>query len=108
MNFYEFGYEELKKRGMFDEQAHEVMERVVLNSHSNENSVHWDMRDRWSDNINNYPPMLQPIVFMGIEPIALEYIKEKCPNAWFRPMFDKEHPLRKKFEEEQLNKKVKE
>lgn len=30
MNFYEFGYEELKKRGMFGSQAHEVMERVVF------------------------------------------------------------------------------
>lgn len=99
MNFYEFGVDELKKRGMFESQANEVMDKAVLESHDNENSVNREMRDRWGDSIDAYPPMMKALVFMGIEPIALEYIKEKCPEAWFRPIFDKDHPLRKEFEE---------
>lgn len=101
MNFYEFGVNEMKNRGMFKNQAEEVMQNVISDSESNAESVNREMEGRWGDSIDDYPPMLKVTVFMGIEPFALEYIKKNCPEAWFRPMFDRDHPLRKKFEEQQ-------
>jgi len=98
MNFYELGIKELTSRGMFDNQAKEVMDRVVEDS-KNKDSANNSMNSRWTDDIDGYPAPMKVVIYMGIEPIALEYIKEKIPEAWFRPMFDKEHPVRKQFED---------
>lgn len=91
MTFYEFGMKELQSRGMFTTQAENVMKNVIA-----ENT---QMGLRWNDNISDYPPMMKNIIWMSIENEALNYIKISCPEAWFRPVFDKDHPLRKQFEE---------
>lgn len=93
MNFYKFGISELKNRGMFPTQAVAIMQKEV-----EENK---EMTERWGEDTSYYPPMMKNILWMGIEQKALEYIKENCPEAWFRPVFDPEHPLRKQFEESQ-------
>jgi len=90
MTFYEFGIKRLTEWGMFDNQAKEVMLREM---ETNE-----PMQGRWMENMESYPDIAKNIIWMGIEYTALEYIKEKCPEAWFRPLFDKNHPLRKEFE----------
>ena len=91
MNFYDFCIGELVNRGMFENQAKEVMQRVM----TKENDT---MAGRWQDKVSDYPPALKGVIWMGVEHETLEYIKENCPEAWFRPVFDKDHPMRKEFE----------
>jgi hypothetical protein len=88
---------------MFPEQAKEIMETVVKDSRSNPGSINRCMNDRWYENVDDYLPMILHLLFNGIEPFVLVYIKEKCPEAWFRPIFDRNHPLRIKYEEENKN-----
>ncbi len=102
MKVYDYFVNHLEQMGMFKSQATEVMNKVVTESRENVESINREFKDRWGDDSNDYPPICLNLVFMGIEPIALEYIKETCPEAWFRPIFDKEHPLRKEFEATKL------
>lgn len=95
MNFYDYFIKQLTERGVFKNQAEEIMEKVMTNNPM--------MEGRWSERTSNYPENLTNIIWMGIEDEALKYIKENCPQAWFRPMFDKEHPLRKEFEKQICN-----
>ena len=90
MTFYKFGTSELQKRGMFNSQAETVMQKVVAQNDQ--------MDGRWNEDISEYPPMMKNLIWINIENEALKYIKKHCPEAWFRPVFDNEHPLRKKFE----------
>jgi len=98
MTFYEFGIKDLVSKGMFDIQATEVMNRVVIDS-KNKDSANNAMNGRWDDKVEDYPPTMSVVLSIAIEPIALEWIKDTLPEAWFRPMFDKDHPVRKQFEE---------
>lgn len=92
MNFYDFFINELVQRGMFDNQAKSVMDKVMANNPH--------MEGRWSEKTTGYPENLTNIIWLSVEQEALEFIKENCPQAWFRPMFDREHPLRKEFEKQ--------
>lgn len=98
MNIFEFGIEELKKRGLSENDARTVMEMAVKDSYENQHSLNWTIANRWGDDINDYPIIMQLMVFKGLEPIALQFIMKNCPEAWFRPIFDQDHPLRKEFE----------
>lgn len=68
-------------RGMSYTQASEVIELAIpeLNKLS---EYHIDF-----DSINNYPELMYDVLFVSIKPIALKYIEEKLPMAWFKPMF---------------------
>lgn len=92
MNFKTLCEGYLKSNGLFDSQIADIMGNVILS--------HPEMKNRWLDNVNEYPEQLKTIVLMGVNHETLKYIKERCPDAWFRPIFDKEHSLRKKFESE--------
>lgn len=65
MTFFEVGVEELKNRGMFDNQANEVMKKVVLDSNSNPESVNKQIKNRWNDDMGNYPPPMRVIFIYG-------------------------------------------
>ena len=93
MSFYEYITNQLTQRGMFNNQAKEVIENVMKNQP--------EMDGRWEDDINGYPPALRNLIWVTVEHEALNYIKLRCPEAWFRAIFDKEHPLRKEFESNQ-------
>lgn len=73
----------LVANGMSESQAKEVMDIAIpqLNEIVEDYSITWD-RDSFE-----YPSITYPILFQSIKPIALTYIEDKCPNAWFRPMF---------------------
>lgn len=77
--------EKLKKmlidHGMFEDQAVAVMELVKADK------VNESMENRWNDEAAGYPPRLFVALWMSVSNHALEYIDEKCPKAWFRPMF---------------------
>jgi len=80
--FKEAVIEELTSSGFFPDQAQEVFERLVANP------AQASMQGRWNDDYTGYPKSIYAIVLLAVKGIALEYIKEKMPKAWFRPMFD--------------------
>jgi hypothetical protein len=90
MTFYEFGIKELTSRGMFNYQAVKVIKNVMSGNDL--------MQSRWNEDISGYPLLIRNFLWMDIEKEALNFIKISCPEAWFRPVFDKDHPLRKEFE----------
>lgn len=59
--------------------------------------------NRLKKDMQNYPEVTKNIIWMGIELTTLNYIKENCPEAWFRPLFDPDHPLRKELDALQNN-----
>lgn len=81
MTFKDFAIEFLTSNGMFDDQASAVFE-IVKTDPANE-----AMRDRWNDDVSEYPAMMQTLTRMSAKRAALSYIDEHCPQAWFRPMF---------------------
>lgn len=82
----EYFEEKLQSMGMFENQAKGVMDSVV----STQGSV---MIGRWSDDVNDYPPVMTNILWLEVEVAALDYIDTNCPQAWFRPMFDRADPI---------------
>ena len=46
-----------------------------------------DMKNRWGDDINDYPNPLVAVIWVTTKNIALEWIDENLPKAWYRPMF---------------------
>lgn len=81
-SFYEYGKQQLQQHGMFESQATEVMARIV----SDPNFMGGTM-DRWTDMIEDYPPLMPVMIFSAIKEVGLKFIDETCPKAWFRPMF---------------------
>lgn len=77
--------------GMFDEQAEEIFKLAVpaLNMAANPGAKEVEARynipfDRpWTE----YPTVLYGMWFDVIKPIALKWIDENKPQAWFREMF---------------------
>ncbi|MFZ1787194.1 MAG: hypothetical protein WAT92_02745 [Saprospiraceae bacterium] len=73
----------LVEYGMFDSQAEKVMEKAMpeLNSLVEDYSISFN---RPSD---EYPKPIYDVLFLAIKPIALKWIEENIPMAWYKPMF---------------------
>ena len=73
----------LVSRGMFENQAKEVIELSIpkLNKEVEGYTITFDSPS------NHYPDNLYVIWLRFIRPIALEWIDKNFPQAWFRPMF---------------------
>lgn len=75
--------EKLIQNGMSETQAKEVLE--VSNPSLNE------LIDDYSLDLNqsasSYPIVIINILFASIKPIALKWIEDNKPQAWFKPMF---------------------
>lgn len=89
-SFKDFFIDELISLGMFPEQAKKVMYLTVSKDST--------MGNRWFDSEKNYPDVIKKILRIQVFEEALDFIKKECPEAWFRPIFDKDHPLRKEFD----------
>ncbi len=74
--------DKLIQHGMFDSQAKEVIEIAKKNEMFKDT-----MEDRWHDKIDGYPPMIMNIMWIGLKHIALEWIEQNKPQAFFRSMF---------------------
>lgn len=81
MSFYAHFMKELTVKGMFDDQAKAVMDRVI--------KVNKSMEGRWDNDISSYPRSVLVVISLSVSDEAVKYIKEECPEAWFRPMFEK-------------------
>ena len=78
----EYIKDRLTKYGMFDEMAAEVVDLVKADKDLD------SMRERWHEPVDAYPPMFMHALWLSVNRVAREYLDEKLPKAWFRPMFD--------------------
>jgi hypothetical protein len=85
MTFYEFFEDKLYNCGMFKDQCKEVLKLAM-----EDNVLNDTMDNRWNDKISDYPEFLLAIIWLSIKDAALKYIEENCPEAWFKPIFQKE------------------
>ncbi len=74
----------LVSKGMFDSQAKEVIELAIpeLNDLCNDYNINFDGCS------STYPNAIYNILFLAIKPIALNWIEEKQPFAWYKPIFE--------------------
>jgi hypothetical protein len=74
----------LEQRGMFPNQAEEVMvefrKRAV--QALGENNAY-----RLGDEVEGYPKQFLLLLLMDLSTCAVEWIDKNLPEAWFRPMF---------------------
>lgn len=69
----------LVERGLFDDQADEILALVKADE------ANKAMRGRWQDNIEEYPPQMIVVLWISVKDAALKWIDEHCPQASFRP-----------------------
>ncbi len=73
----------LVNNGMFESQAKEVMEIAMPEL----NNLVEDYQITFDRPASEYPSVIYNILFLAIKPIALKWIEEKIPMAWYKPMF---------------------
>jgi len=73
----------LVEYGMFEEQAKEVIELAIpkLNELADDYVITYDAPD------DQYPTGVYTVWFISIKKIALQWIDENKPEAWYREMF---------------------
>jgi len=73
----------LMSNGMSETQANEVMSEAVphLKSLDDDYTISFERA------YNEYPENLYLLWYEEIKPIALKWIEENKPQAWFKPMF---------------------
>lgn len=81
MKIREKAVEALVQNGMFEDQAAEIIEMYL------KSSLGKMVRERFDDEESDYPPELFVAVWFGIKKIALQWIDEKKPKHWARPIF---------------------
>ena len=73
----------LVANGMFENQAKEVIELSIpkLNELADDYIITFESPS------NQYPDMIYNLCYITIKPIALKWIDDNKPMAWFREMF---------------------
>ena len=74
--------EMLVNYGMWPDQADEVI------AQAKEDKMFEALKGRWNDPVDEYSPEVLTASWISIKSIALEYIVNNDPKAWFRPMFE--------------------
>jgi hypothetical protein len=69
--------------GMFESQAEQVMEQAKPQL----DSVIKGYSFTWDSLADEYPEVIYTVLYSSIKPIALAWIEENAPQAWFKPMF---------------------
>ena len=69
--------------GVFPDMAEKIMAIVKADD------INKAMQGRWNEPPETYPSSVLAILWVSTKHTALEWIIENCPNAWFRPMFEK-------------------
>jgi len=81
MNFEDKMKDLLIQNGMFGSQADEVIaEAKVANCCES-------MMGRWGDDVSGYPEMMVNVLWLSVKTVALKWLEENAPEAWFKPMF---------------------
>jgi hypothetical protein len=78
----------LVEKGMFEQQAQKVMEVAIpeIEKKFNEGKEN-AYKFTWNRPAEEYPTPIYATLFISIKPIALKWIDDNIPNAWFREMF---------------------
>jgi hypothetical protein len=76
----------LVKNGMFESQAKEVMDIAISELIKSVDVTYYEIN--FNRNSNEYPEVLYSVLYMSIKPIALKWIEDNKPMAWFKPMFE--------------------
>lgn len=71
----------LVERGMFDHDAAEVVREAEQGDPS-----FVSMKDRMSDDVEEYPAAIFGTLTIALRADALRWIDEHCPAAWYRPI----------------------
>lgn len=71
----------LVANGMFESQADGVI--TMAKTHD----ALYSFADNWQKDISTYPDMMVNVVWMGIKRVAVLWIDEHMPQAWYREMF---------------------
>ena len=74
----------LTDRGMFDHQADAVLAKALPEIEK----LSPDYQITWDRPASEYPEALYNQMFRTLCNVALVWIKENIPQAWFRPMFE--------------------
>lgn len=72
----------LKSKGMLDTHAKAVI------AAAKESEVLKDSGLHWGDDIEGYPDFLMATIKMSVMDTAKDWIKENCPKAFYRPLFE--------------------
>lgn len=81
VTFQEYFLKYLQDNSLSYEMATTILERCKSDLQLK------DMSGRWKNDINEYPASIRIIVKQRINQIALAYIDEVLPEAWFRVIF---------------------
>jgi hypothetical protein len=73
----------LVANGMFEKQAKEVIELSIQKL----NELADDYKITFENPSNQYPDMIYNLWYITIKQIALKWIDDNKPMAWFREMF---------------------
>ncbi len=76
--------EMLFQRGLFEEQAKEILAAVKA---APENEA---MRDRWQESVSGLHPAVYAALWVTVCAHAVEWIDRNAPNHWVRPVFANE------------------
>ncbi len=74
----------LVRMGMFDTQAEQVME--LAKPELDKTIKYYDIT--WESDSTGYPDVIYRILMIEIKPIALEWIEDNTPHAWYKVMFE--------------------
>lgn len=69
------------QRGMPEDQAKVVVQLVKTNP------INEPLVGRWSHQIGEYPLSMIALLTVAINKIALKYLNEVSPDAWYKEMF---------------------
>lgn len=81
MTFRQFALDYLDHREVSRDQAIAIVDRLI------DHPAAAEMRDRWDEDTSGYPPVIATIITITLRQVAVEWIDENCPEAWFRPAF---------------------
>jgi len=68
-------------RGMFPDEATKIVDELKGLPQNK------PMNGRWDEPEDDYPPVLITALWLTTKQLALAYIDENCPMAWYRPLF---------------------
>jgi len=72
----------LEQNGRFSERVREIMEKDKASKELA------SMADHWEQPAQCYPKGMEAGIWLSVKKIALEWIDEKLPQAFYRPMFE--------------------
>ena len=81
MTFEEMVIKYCTDRGLFPDQADEVVAKCKSDDSFN------SMAARWGHSVTEYPSSVGSVFMVSAKRVALEWANDNCVGAWFLPLF---------------------